>query len=124
MLYGIRRDLQQRLREEGYNVRVYVPFGDSWYPYLMRRMAERPANLLFVDRQRAARVAASRRLANPVAIGAGLLAGTLAALAWRSRGPAAERARHPLPAVDAEPHTHLLEVEVRDPGGGRIRWSW
>jgi proline dehydrogenase len=42
MLYGIRRDLQARLREEGYNVRVYVPFGDSWYPYLMRRMAERP----------------------------------------------------------------------------------
>ncbi|HEX2183896.1 MAG TPA: proline dehydrogenase family protein [Chloroflexota bacterium] len=47
MLYGVRRDLQQRLREEGYNVRVYVPFGDSWYPYLMRRLAERPANTLF-----------------------------------------------------------------------------
>ena len=48
MLYGIRRDLQQRLIIEGYNVRVYVPYGDQWYPYLMRRMAERPANLLFV----------------------------------------------------------------------------
>jgi hypothetical protein len=48
MLYGVRRDLQTRLREEGYNVRVYVPFGDSWYPYLMRRLAERPANVLFM----------------------------------------------------------------------------
>lgn len=47
MLHGIRRDLQQQLRKEGYNVRVYVPFGISWYPYLMRRLAERPANVLF-----------------------------------------------------------------------------
>ena len=50
MLYGVRRDIQTRLREEGYNVRVYVPFGDSWYPYLMRRLAERPANLAFFGR--------------------------------------------------------------------------
>ena len=50
MLYGIRRDLQRRLIAEGYNVRVYVPFGEAWYPYLMRRMAERPANLLFILR--------------------------------------------------------------------------
>ena len=50
MLYGVRRDLQTRLRREGYNVRVYVPFGSAWYPYLMRRMAERPANLFFVMR--------------------------------------------------------------------------
>jgi len=48
MLYGIRRDLQERLVTEGYNMRVYVPYGSQWYPYLMRRMAERPANLLFV----------------------------------------------------------------------------
>jgi len=47
MLHGVRRDLQQGLRKEGYNVRVYVPFGESWYPYLMRRLAERPANMLF-----------------------------------------------------------------------------
>lgn len=47
MLYGIRRDLQERLASEGYRVRVYVPFGSAWYPYLMRRMAERPANLKF-----------------------------------------------------------------------------
>ncbi|MCL5107777.1 MAG: proline dehydrogenase family protein [Chloroflexi bacterium] len=47
MLYGIRRDLQRRLAREGYNVRVYVPYGDEWYGYLMRRLAERPANLLF-----------------------------------------------------------------------------
>jgi proline dehydrogenase len=47
MLHGIRRDLQRKLRKEGYNVRVYVPFGESWYPYLMRRLAERPANMLF-----------------------------------------------------------------------------
>jgi proline dehydrogenase len=47
MLHGVRRDLQQQLRKEGYNVRVYIPFGESWYPYLMRRLAERPANMLF-----------------------------------------------------------------------------
>lgn len=47
MLYGIRRDLQQSLADQGYRVRVYVPFGSAWYPYLMRRMAERPANLYF-----------------------------------------------------------------------------
>jgi proline dehydrogenase len=50
MLYGIRRDLQEGLLAEGYRVRVYVPFGAQWYPYFMRRMAERPANLLFVLR--------------------------------------------------------------------------
>lgn len=48
MLFGIRRDLQQKLVAQGYNMRVYVPFGEAWYPYLMRRMAERPANLLFI----------------------------------------------------------------------------
>ena len=47
MLYGIRRDLQNQLIEEGYQVRVYVPFGTQWYPYFMRRLAERPANLWF-----------------------------------------------------------------------------
>ncbi len=48
MLYGIRRDLQEKLVREGYPVRVYVPYGRNWYPYLMRRMAERPANVWFV----------------------------------------------------------------------------
>lgn len=48
MLYGIRRDLQEKLVAQGYNMRVYVPYGSQWYPYLMRRMAERPANLVFV----------------------------------------------------------------------------
>ena len=47
MLYGIRRDLQTELRDAGYPVRVYVPFGKEWYPYFMRRLAERPANLWF-----------------------------------------------------------------------------
>lgn len=47
MLYGIRRDLQRQLVEEGYLVRVYVPFGSQWYPYFVRRLAERPANLWF-----------------------------------------------------------------------------
>lgn len=47
MLYGVRRDLQRQLRDDGYRVRVYVPFGSHWYPYLMRRLAERPANMLF-----------------------------------------------------------------------------
>jgi len=50
MLYGIRRDLQARLVEQGHKMRVYVPYGSDWYPYLMRRMAERPANLFFVLR--------------------------------------------------------------------------
>lgn len=48
MLYGVRRDLQERLAREGYNVRVYVPYGKHWYPYFMRRLAERPANVWFV----------------------------------------------------------------------------
>lgn len=47
MLYGIRRDLQEQLVRDGYPVRVYVPFGTHWYPYLMRRLAERPANIWF-----------------------------------------------------------------------------
>jgi proline dehydrogenase len=48
MLYGIRRDLQRKLVAEGFGVRVYVPFGAEWYPYFMRRLAERPANVLFL----------------------------------------------------------------------------
>lgn len=47
MLYGVRRDVQQQLADEGYRIRIYVPYGTQWYPYLMRRMAERPANLIF-----------------------------------------------------------------------------
>jgi proline dehydrogenase len=48
MLYGIRRDLQTQLVRDGYTMRIYVPYGTHWYPYLMRRMAERPANVMFV----------------------------------------------------------------------------
>ena len=48
MLYGVRRDLQELLVNRGYNMRVYVPYGSHWYPYLMRRLAERPANLVFI----------------------------------------------------------------------------
>jgi proline dehydrogenase len=48
MLFGVRRGLQRRLVSEGYNVRVYIPFGRQWYPYFMRRLAERPANVLFL----------------------------------------------------------------------------
>lgn len=48
MLYGIRRDLQRRLVKQGFGVRVYVPFGPEWYPYFMRRLAERPANVFFL----------------------------------------------------------------------------
>ena len=48
MLFGVRRDLQRQLIKDGYNVRVYVPFGHEWYPYFMRRLAERPANVLFL----------------------------------------------------------------------------
>jgi proline dehydrogenase len=50
MLYGIRRDLQRRLVAEGYRLRLYVPFGKAWYPYFMRRLAERPANVVFLAR--------------------------------------------------------------------------
>ena len=50
MLYGIRRDLQRKLVAEGYRLRLYVPFGKAWYPYFMRRLAERPANVLFLAR--------------------------------------------------------------------------
>jgi proline dehydrogenase len=50
MLYGVRRDLQRSLVAAGYRVRVYIPFGTEWYPYFMRRLAERPANLLFIAR--------------------------------------------------------------------------
>ena len=48
MLYGIRRDLQRRLVREGFGVRVYIPFGTAWYPYFVRRLAERPANVIFL----------------------------------------------------------------------------
>jgi proline dehydrogenase len=48
MLYGIRRDLQRELVSQGFRLRLYVPYGDAWYPYFMRRLAERPANLLFL----------------------------------------------------------------------------
>jgi proline dehydrogenase len=50
MLYGVRRDLQEALRRDGYRVRIYVPYGREWYPYLTRRLAERPSNLLFLAR--------------------------------------------------------------------------
>ena len=50
MLYGIRRDLQRRLVEDGFRMRLYVPYGNAWYPYFMRRLAERPANVVFLAR--------------------------------------------------------------------------
>ena len=50
MLYGVRRDLQSKLVAEGYRMRLYVPYGDAWYPYFMRRLAERPANVIFLLR--------------------------------------------------------------------------
>ena len=50
MLYGVRRDLQAALEAQGYAVRIYLPFGGDWFPYFMRRLAERPANVLFMVR--------------------------------------------------------------------------
>jgi proline dehydrogenase len=50
MLYGVRRDLQRTLLDRGYTVRIYVPYGREWYPYFMRRLAERPANVGFMLR--------------------------------------------------------------------------
>jgi proline dehydrogenase len=86
MLYGVRRDLQTRLREEGYNVRVYVPFGDSWYPYLMRRLAERPANVVFMAGSIVREARGDKGLRKPAAVlGAGIVAGIAAALLLRRR---------------------------------------
>jgi proline dehydrogenase len=50
MLYGVRRDLQMRLVKAGYRVRIYIPFGRQWFPYFMRRLGERPANVTFILR--------------------------------------------------------------------------
>jgi len=50
MLYGIRRDIQKRLASQGYRLRLYIPYGKAWYPYFMRRLAERPANVVFLAR--------------------------------------------------------------------------
>jgi proline dehydrogenase len=61
MLYGVRRDLQSRLVCEGYKIRIYVPYGTHWYPYLVRRLAERPANVMFFLGSLAREAAARRR---------------------------------------------------------------
>jgi proline dehydrogenase len=61
MLYGVRRDLQQSLIADGYRMRVYVPFGTQWYPYLMRRLAERPANVAFITGNVVREVVRTRR---------------------------------------------------------------
>jgi proline dehydrogenase len=61
MLYGVRRDLQEQLVRDGYRVRVYVPFGTQWYPYLMRRLAERPANVAFITGNVLREMVGSRR---------------------------------------------------------------
>jgi proline dehydrogenase len=61
MLYGVRRDLQESLRKAGWGVRVYVPFGTQWYPYLMRRLAERPANMMFLTGSMMREMIARRR---------------------------------------------------------------
>ena len=65
MLFGVRRDLQLRLVQQGYRVRVYVPYGREWYPYLVRRLAERPANLGFFTRTLVAEALAGRRNGHP-----------------------------------------------------------
>ena len=67
MLLGVRRDLQQRLAARGYSVRVYVPFGRQWYPYLMRRLAERPANVAFFVQSAVREALAGRERAAPPA---------------------------------------------------------
>jgi len=65
MLFGVRRDLQLRLVSSGYRVRVYLPYGSEWYPYLVRRLAERPANLGFFVRSLVAEALAGRRNGHP-----------------------------------------------------------
>lgn len=65
MLFGVRRDLQLRLVQEGYRVRVYLPYGEQWYPYLVRRLAERPANIGFFMRALISEALAGRRNGHP-----------------------------------------------------------
>jgi proline dehydrogenase len=65
MLFGVRRDLQLRLVQQGYRMRVYLPYGEQWYPYLMRRLAERPANLAFFVRSLVLESLAGRRNGAP-----------------------------------------------------------
>ena len=65
MLFGVRRDLQLRLVDEGYRVRVYLPYGQQWYPYLVRRLAERPANIAFFVRSLVSEALAGRRNGHP-----------------------------------------------------------
>jgi proline dehydrogenase len=65
MLFGVRRDLQLRLVHEGYRVRVYLPYGSEWYPYLVRRLAERPANIAFFVRSVVSEALAGRRNGHP-----------------------------------------------------------
>ena len=65
MLFGVRRDLQLRLVKAGYRVRVYLPYGSEWYPYLVRRLAERPANLGFFVRSMVSEALAGRRDGHP-----------------------------------------------------------
>jgi proline dehydrogenase len=65
MLFGVRRDLQLRLVEAGYRVRVYLPYGKEWYPYLVRRLTERPANVAFFIRSLLAEALAGRRNGHP-----------------------------------------------------------
>jgi proline dehydrogenase len=65
MLFGVRRDLQLRLVHDGYRVRVYLPYGEQWYPYLVRRLAERPANIGFFVRSLIQEALAGRRNGHP-----------------------------------------------------------
>jgi proline dehydrogenase len=65
MLFGVRRDLQLRLVHEGYRARVYLPYGQEWYPYLVRRLAERPANIAFFVRSLVSEALAGRRNGHP-----------------------------------------------------------
>jgi proline dehydrogenase len=65
MLFGVRRDLQLRLVQQGYRLRVYVPYGKEWYPYLVRRLAERPANIGFFVRSLLSEALAERRNGHP-----------------------------------------------------------
>jgi proline dehydrogenase len=82
LLYGVRRDLQHKLREEGHNVRIYLPYGESWYPYLMRRLGERPGNLIFLAGS-VMKESPFRMLTKPAGLGAGLVAGVAGTVVWR-----------------------------------------
>ncbi len=120
MLYGVRRDLQERLVRAGYTVRIYVPYGTHWYPYFMRRLAERPANVTFILRS----LLREGSTGSPVAGAAGGTSGDGSAAAGspavdvssEAEAPGGAPAAESTPADASEPPTPAEATPDPDPG--------